>query len=261
MQNADGLIIEQRGAVRVVTLNRPDRMNALDQPALHALTAALDDANADRATRALLLTGSGRGFCAGADLGSITPGRDLGETLDHGWNPLARRVQSLRMPTICAVNGVAAGAGANLALGFDIVLAARSARFIEAFIKIGLVPDCGGTFLLPRLVGEARARGMAMLAEPIGAERAEQWGLIWRAVDDAALMTEALALATHLAAMPTHAMVLTRQALAASATNSFDRQLEVERDLQRQAGRTPDYVEGVQAFLDKRAAVFTGRAE
>jgi 2-(1,2-epoxy-1,2-dihydrophenyl)acetyl-CoA isomerase len=260
----DSIVVARHGAVRVLTLNRPDKMNALDQATLDALVAALDEAEAAEECRAIVLTGAGRAFCAGADLAAIgadaTPGgRDLGAAIERGWNPLARRLHSVRVPTICAVNGVAAGAGANFALGCDIVLAARSAKFIEAFIKIGLVPDCGGTFHLPRLVGDARARGMAMLAEPISAERAEQWGLIWRAVDDAALMDEAIALATHLAAMPTHALVLTRQALAASAANSFDRQLDVERDTQREAGRTPDFTEGVQAFLDKRAPVFTGK--
>jgi len=256
---SDSIGVARAGAVRVLTLNRPDRMNSLDQPTLAALVAAFDAAEADEFCRAILLTGSGRAFCAGADLGSITPGADLGETIERGWNPLARRLHTLRVPTVCAVNGVAAGAGANLALGCDLVLAARSARFIEAFVKIGLIPDCGGTFHLPRLVGDARARGMAMLAEPIPADRAEQWGLIWRAVDDDKLMDEAIALATHLAAMPTQALVLTRQAFAASAANSLDRQLDVERDLQREAGRTPDFAEGVRAFLDKRAPVFTGK--
>ena len=256
---SDSIGVEAREAVTVLTLNRPDKMNALDAPTLHALLAALDAAEADERCRAVILTGAGRAFCAGADLGSITPGRDLGAAIEQTWNPLARRLQSVRLPTICAVNGVAAGAGANFALGCDIVLAARSARFVEAFIKIGLVPDCGGTHHLPRLVGDARARGMAMLAEPIPAERAELWGLIWRAVDDERLMEEAYALAAQLASMPTHALVLTRRAFAASAGNSFDRQLDLERDLQREAGRTGDFTEGVQAFLDKRAPVFTGK--
>jgi 2-(1,2-epoxy-1,2-dihydrophenyl)acetyl-CoA isomerase len=164
------------------------------------------------------------------------------------------------MPTVCAVNGVAAGAGANFALGCDIVLAGRSARFVEAFAKIGLIPDCGGTFLLPRIVGEARARGMAMLAEPIDAARAEAWGLVWRVVDDEALLEEAEKLAAYLAVQPTHALVLTRRAIAASAANSFDAQLDLERDLQREAGRTKDFAEGVCAFFEKRPPAFTGTA-
>ena len=252
--------VETRAGYRVVTLNRPERMNALDTATLHALLAALADAETDPACRALVLTGEGRAFCAGADLSSISPGADLGEAIERSWNPLARRLHALRMPTICAVNGVAAGAGASLALGCDIVLAAQSARFVVGFAKIGLVPDCGGTYLLPRIVGEARARAMAMLAEPIDAARAEAWGMIWRVVDDAALLAEAGTLAAYLATQPTHALVLTRRTIAESAGNTLDEQLEVERDAQEEAGRTPDFVEGVRAFLEKRAPVFTGAA-
>jgi 2-(1,2-epoxy-1,2-dihydrophenyl)acetyl-CoA isomerase len=251
--------VETRGSVRIIALNRPERMNALDRATLHALVAALSDAENDESCRALILTGTGKAFCAGADLSGIEPGSDVGDAIEKSWNPLARKLHSLRMPTVCAVNGVAAGAGANFALGCDIVLAARSARFIQAFSKIGLIPDCGGTWLLPRLVGDARARGVAMLAEPIDAERALNWGMIWQVVDDDALMDEAAALAARLAVLPTHALVLTRRAMAASAANSLDAQLDVERDTQREAGRTADFREGVQAFLEKRAPVFTGR--
>ena len=256
----ESLRVEMREGYQVLTLNRPDRMNALDAATLQALIAALGAAEDDAACRAVLLTGAGRGFCAGADLSGIMPGRDLGDAIEQSWNPLARRLHALRVPTVCAVNGVAAGAGANLALGCDIVLAARSARFVQAFSKIGLVPDCGGTWLLPQLVGGGRARALAMLAEPVTAERAEQWGMIWQAVDDDALMGEAHTLAARLATMPTQALVLTRRAMAAAAANTLDRQLDVERDTQREAGRTPDFAEGVRAFLDKRSPVFTGRA-
>ncbi len=254
------LRIDRRAGYRVVAMNRPEKMNALTHALILELIAALEDAEADPECRALVLTGSGRAFCAGADLAGITPDADLGEDIERSWNPLARKIHTLRMPTIAAVNGVAAGAGANLALGCDIVLAARSARFIQAFSKIGLIPDAGGTYHLPRLVGEARARALAMLAEPINAERAEVIGMIWRAVDDDLLAEEADILAARLAALPTQALLLTRRALSDSNTNSFDEQLDRERDLQREAGQTPDFREGVEAFVEKRRPIFTGRS-
>ena len=256
------LLQDSHDGYRVLTINRPDRMNALERPTVHALIAALDAAETDPACRAVILTGAGRGFCAGADLasvGGVAGQRDLGASIEEAWNPLARKLAMLGKPTIAAVNGVAAGAGANVALGCDIVLAARSARFIQIFSKIGLVPDAGGTHLMPRLVGEGRARALAMLAEPVAAEQAQDWGMIWCAVDDDALMAEAHRLAARLAVMPTQALVLTRQAMRAGASNSFDAQLDLERDYQRIAGHTPDYAEGVRAFLEKRPAVFTGR--
>lgn len=259
----DEVLIDDRGAWRVITLNRPDRLNSFNAAMHRALAAALDAAR-DPACRAVLLTGAGRGFCAGQDLAdvAVTDGAapDLGVTLDEFYNPLVRRIRALDKPVVCAVNGTAAGAGANIALCCDIVLSARSAKFIQSFAKIGLVPDSGGTWLLPRLIGDARAKALAMLAEPIGAETAADWGLIWRAVDDDQLRGEAEKLTAHLATQPTQGLALIKQALTAAATNTLDAQLDLERDLQRKAGRTPDYAEGVDAFIAKRAPNFTGRA-
>ncbi|MGX7744890.1 2-(1,2-epoxy-1,2-dihydrophenyl)acetyl-CoA isomerase PaaG [Rhodopseudomonas parapalustris] len=259
----DEVLIDDRGAWRVITLNRPDRLNSFNAAMHRALAAALDAAR-DPACRAVLLTGAGRGFCAGQDLAdvAVTDGAapDLGVTIDEFYNPLVRRIRALDKPVVCAVNGTAAGAGANIALACDIVLAARSAKFVQSFAKIGLVPDSGGTWLLPRLIGDARAKALAMLAEPIGAETAADWGLIWRAVDDDQLRGEAEKLTAHLATQPTQGLALIKQALAAAATNTLDAQLDLERDLQRKAGRTPDYAEGVDAFIAKRAPNFTGRA-
>jgi 2-(1,2-epoxy-1,2-dihydrophenyl)acetyl-CoA isomerase len=247
-----------------ITLNRPDRLNALTEPMHLALRAAIQRAHDDPGVRAVLLTGAGRGFCAGQDLGDRDPRRmdgppDLGHTLDTFYNPTLRLIRALEKPVIAAVNGVAAGAGANIALACDIVLAARSARFIQAFSKIGLTPDAGGSWSLSRLLGEARAKGLALTAEPLSAERAEAWGLIWRAVDDDQLIPEARALALRLAAGPTRGLGLTKVSIQSAATRSFDDQLDVERDLQRIAGRTADYAEGVTAFLDKRTPRFEGK--
>jgi len=251
------ILIDHRGAWRIVTLNRPDRLNAFNEAMHRALAKALDDASEDIDCRAVLLTGAGRGFCAGQDLSDISG--DLGSVIEDFYNPLVRRIRALNKPVVCAVNGTAAGAGANIALCCDIVLAARSAKFIQSFAKIGLVPDSGGTYFLPRLIGEARAKALAMLAEPISAETAASFGMIWRAVDDDKLASEAEALTAHLASQPTQGLALIKQALAQSATNSLDAQLDLERDLQRQAGATPDYAEGVDAFIAKRPPKFTGR--
>lgn len=244
--------------VRVVTLNRPAKLNSMDAAAHAALRTALDLAETEGA-RAILLTGAGRGFCAGQDLDGLAQDADLGTVLERDWNPLVRRLRTLPMPVVCAVNGIAAGAGANLALACDIVLAARSARFVQAFARIGLLPDAGGTWTLPRLVGDARARGLAMLAEPLPAERAQEWGLIWQCVDDAALMQEAEALAASLAVQPTQAFAAMKQAFLAGTAASFEQHLATETTLQRALGRTPDYQEGIRAFLEKRKPSFTGQ--
>jgi 2-(1,2-epoxy-1,2-dihydrophenyl)acetyl-CoA isomerase len=260
---SDEVRVERREGWRKLVLNRPDRLNAANAAMLTALLAALDDAESDNTCRALLLTGEGRGFCAGQELGpAMMPGPngppDLGAVADLH-HRLVRRLRSVKLPVVCAVNGVAAGAGASYALACDIVLAAHGARFIQAFVKIGLVPDSGASFFLPRLIGEARARALAMLGETVDAERAEAWGMIWRAVDDAALQPEAEKLTAHLATQPTEALAAMKRMFAASATNSLDAQLDLEQDLQAEAGRSADYAEGVRAFLEKRAPVFRGR--
>ncbi|MGB0748378.1 MAG: 2-(1,2-epoxy-1,2-dihydrophenyl)acetyl-CoA isomerase PaaG [Magnetospiraceae bacterium] len=261
---SDTVLQETRGGVAILTLNRPDKLNAFNEEQHITLRAAFESAGENPAIRAVVLTGAGRGFCAGQDLGDRAQGdssapRDLGATLDQYYNPLVRLIRSLEKPVICAVNGVAAGAGANVALACDMVIAARSAKFIQAFCKIGLIPDSGGTFTLTRLLGEARAKALMMTGAPISAETAADWGLIWQVVDDAALMETALELATGLAAAPTLSLGLTKQAIQVAHTNTMDQQLDLERDLQRIAGASDDYREGVTAFLEKRKPVFTGK--
>lgn len=255
----DSLLVARRDGVMVLTLNRPDRLNAMTAGMHAALAEALAAAEADRETRVILLRGAGRGFCAGQDLAEVAPNQDLGETLETRFNPLLRAIRALPVPVVCAVHGVAAGAGANVALACDIVLAAQSARFVQSFVRIGLIPDAGGTYSLPRLAGDARARGMALLGDPVPAPLAEAWGLIWRAVPDDELMPEAERIAAQLAAQPAQAMALTKRALNASAGNTLDQQLDLERDLQREAGASADFREGVAAFLEKRPARFAGR--
>lgn len=256
------VIVDDREGVRVITLNRPEKLNSFNE-AMHAgLAAALDEATTLARCGAVVITGAGRGFCAGQDLGDRRPDgdsapRDLGATLDRLFNPLVRRIRGLPKPVVMAVNGVAAGAGANVALAGDIVIAARSARFIQAFVKIGLIPDCGGTWTLTRVLGQTRAKALMMTGDPIGAEQAAEWGLIWQAVDDEKLMEEAVGLAGRLAQGPATALRLIKQATHAAATNDLDAQLDLERDLQREAGRHPDYNEGVLAFLEKRPAKFS----
>lgn len=255
------VLAELTDGVATITLNRPDKLNAFTETMHGELAHLFDRIELDLAIRAVLITGAGRGFCAGQDLNDRAGVEtvDLGDSLDRLYNPLIRRIRKLERPVICAVNGVAAGAGANVALACDMVLAARSASFIQAFVKLGLVPDAGGSFVLPRLVGPARATGMAMLGNKISAEQAADWGLIWDAVDDDQLMKEAGALAQHLAKQPTRGLGLIKRAMNASAANNLDQQLDLERDLQREASRTEDYREGVRAFLERRPAVFKGR--
>jgi 2-(1,2-epoxy-1,2-dihydrophenyl)acetyl-CoA isomerase len=246
-----------------VTLHRPDKLNSFDT----AMHGELRDALAktrDGGARVLLLTGAGRAFCAGQDLSerTVAPGAeppDLGSSIENFYKPLVLAIRRLPMPVVCAVNGVAAGAGANLALACDIVLAARSARFIQAFCRIGLLPDSGGTFFLPRLVGTARAMGLALLGETLSAEQAQAWGMIWKCVDDDRLAAEAEQLVRHFAAGPTLAFARTKQAIRDSAGNGLASQLDVERDFQRELGRSGDYREGVAAFLEKRVPQFKGR--
>jgi len=251
------LLVESCPGYRRITLNRPERLNALNVEMAAALDAVLDEAAADKTCRAILLTGAGRGFCAGQDLTEIVGASpaDLERLLEH-YHPLILKIRALSIPVVCAVNGVAAGAGANLALACDIVLAARSATFVQAFARIGLIPDCGGTWFLPRLVGTARARALAFLAEPLPAETAAEWGLVWRMTEDERLLPEAEALAARLASQASNALALTKRALDATGENTLAQQLDLEGELQRQAGAHPDHAEGVRAFLEKRPAAF-----
>jgi 2-(1,2-epoxy-1,2-dihydrophenyl)acetyl-CoA isomerase len=257
------ILFELGEGVATLTLNRPDRLNSFTTEMHEEVATALGTVESDPAIRALLLTGAGRGFCAGQDLNlreaSAGGEFDAGAAIDRYYNPLVRRLRALRKPVIAAVNGPAAGAGANLAFACDIVLAARSASFLQAFCRIGLVPDTGGTWFLPRLAGSARAMGMMLLGEPLPAVTAAEWGLIWKVVDDDKLMGEARALATKLAQGPTIGLGLIKEALNRSLASTLDAQLDSERDLQRIAAKSADFREGVAAFLEKRPARFTGR--
>ena len=253
-------------SVATLTLNRPDRLNSFTKQMHEEVRAALAKVKAGRAAgvvRALVLTGAGRGFCAGQDLAdrAVAPGDaavDLGESVEKNYKPLVLALRSLDLPVIAAVNGVAAGAGASLALACDMVFAARSASFIQSFSKLGVVPDTGGSWILPRLVGPARAMGMALLGEKIGAEQAEAWGLIWKCVDDEALLPTVREVAASLAKGPTFGFAQTKKALWASSTNDFETQLNLERDMMTVCGRSNDYREGVAAFMEKRAPQFKG---
>lgn len=258
------VVYEERGAVALLTLNRPEALNSFTRQMHRDLWAALDRAEANKVVRALVITGAGRGFCAGADLAEFDfePGPDLvqradpGPVIDQAFNPTVRKLQGLRMPTIAAVNGVAAGAGASLAMTCDIAIAASGASFIQAFSKIGLVPDAGGSWFLVERLGLARAMALAMTGDKLPAAQAKEWGLVWDVSDDC--VGAAMALADRLAVMPTKALVATRGLLRDAGTRTLNQQLDVERDTQSALGRTHDYIEGVTAFREKRPAKFKG---
>ena len=260
----NSILLDVRDGVARVTLNRPDRLNSFTVAMHDELRAALERVKADATVRVLLLTGAGRGFCAGQDLAdrAVAPGGapvDLGHSIETYYRPLVLTLRALPMPVVCAVNGVAAGAGANIALACDIVVATKSASFIQAFCKIGLIPDSGGTWFLPRLAGTARAMGLAMLGDKLSAEQAAAWGLIWKCFDDAEFAGAVDALVGDLARAPTRGLAAIKRALHAAEDNALAAQLDVERDLQRELGYSEDYREGVAAFLGKRPPNFTGR--
>jgi len=258
------VLFDVQDGYALVTLNRPDKLNSFNPEMHQRLREALATVKSRDDIRAVLLTGAGRAFCAGQDLSDRAmkpggPAPDLGQTIGTLYNPLVRTLRTLEKPVVCAVNGVAAGAGANVALACDIVVAGRSASFLQAFAKIGLMPDSGGTYFLPRLVGTARAMGLALLADKLPAEEAARIGLIWKCVDDAQLMDEARAIAAAFGKGPTKAYGAIKEALYASPHNSLDAQLNFERDVQRELGRTEDYREGVTAFMEKRPPDFKGK--
>ncbi len=260
---SDTILAQDHGNWVEITLNRPDKLNSFNEDMHLALRGALESAR-DNGARAVLLTGAGRGFCAGQDLGDRDPSKmdgppDLGHTVRTFYAPLVRLIRSLNFPVICAVNGVAAGAGANLALACDMVLAGESAKFIQSFSKVGLIPDTGGSWHLPRLLGEARAKGLAFTAQPLKAKQAEDWGLIWKALPDEDLMTEARAMAQQFANGPTLGLGLTKQSIQAAAVNTLSDQLDLEADAMKTCGESADYAEGVASFLEKRAPNFHGK--
>lgn len=258
------ILFDLKDGVAKLTLNRPDRLNSFNVQMHGEVRDALGKLAKEPTARVLVLTGAGRGFCAGQDLGdrAVAPGGqgvDLGESIENYYKPLVLALRNLPMPVIAAVNGVAAGAGANIALACDLVIATRSASFVQAFSKLGLVPDSGGTWFLPRLLGNARAMGLALLGDKLPAEQAAQWGLIWRCVEDAEFAATIDSLAAQLAAAPTRGLARTKQAIYESWGRSLEQQLDQERDFQRELGRSQDYSEGVAAFTEKRTPRFTGR--
>ena len=261
----ENILFEITDGVARLTLNRPDKLNSFTGDMHAELRDALDRIQADKAVRVLVLTGAGRAFCAGQDLAdpdmaTLPDGRmpDIGNVVEKNYKPLVLRLQNLRVPTVAAVNGIAAGAGASVALACDLVVAARSASFLQAFSKIGLIPDTGGTWFLPQRVGMARAMGLALLADRLPADKAADWGLIWAAYDDAEFAAKVDAMAAQLATMPTKALVRTRQAMHAAPGHTLEQQLSFEGGFMRELGWSPDYAEGVAAFMEKRAPKFTG---
>jgi 2-(1,2-epoxy-1,2-dihydrophenyl)acetyl-CoA isomerase len=257
------LLFSIEGGVARVTLNRPDKLNSFNVQMHEELQDALKKVASEKTVRVLLLTGAGRGFCAGQDLGdrAVSPTDkpvDLGTSVEKYYAPLVRALRNLPLPIVVAVNGVAAGAGANIALAGDIVIATRSAKFVQPFCKLGLVPDTGGTYFLPRLIGTARAMGLAMTGAALNASDAEAWGLIWKAVDDASFTAEVEALVQNLAQGPTKGFARTKRAIYTSPNHSLDEQLDLERDYMRELGFSRDYAEGVSAFMNKRQPNFTG---
>lgn len=264
MPNSPSILTTLENGVFTITLNRPDRLNSFNDEMHHQLSDAIKIAERDDTVRCLVITGAGRGFCAGQDLndrnvsvGAEAP--DLGYSVETFYNPLIRRLTRLPKPIICAVNGVAAGAGAAIALAGDIVIAAKNASFIQSFCRLGLIPDSGGSWFLPHLAGHARAMGMALLGDKISAEQALQWGMIWQVTENEDLSATVNKLAQHLATQPTYGLGLIKKAIYSAATNTLDQQLDLERDLQRLGGRSEDYREGVDAFLNKREPKFKGR--
>jgi 2-(1,2-epoxy-1,2-dihydrophenyl)acetyl-CoA isomerase len=256
------ILTRREGAVAYLTLNRPDRLNSFTLAMLGELSEALSDLDGDDGVRAVVLSGAGRGFCAGQDLGdheAVDDSRAIRNVVERHYNPVVRQIRALRQPVIAAVNGVAAGAGCSLALSCDITVATASAKFVNAFVNIGLIPDSGATYFLPRLVGQARALGLALLGEPIEAQKAADWGLIWKTVPDADFAGEVDALARRLAELPTAAIALIKQAINLSGHHSLEQQLATEAELQARAAETEDYQEGRAAFLAKRKPRFIGR--
>jgi 2-(1,2-epoxy-1,2-dihydrophenyl)acetyl-CoA isomerase len=261
MAEFESIIVDHHGSIARITLNRPDRLNSFTAAMHEDLKNAIDEIGD---AKVVVLTGAGRGFCAGQDLNdrAVSSGGhpvDLGMTVETSWNPLIRKLTNLRQPVIARVNGVAAGAGANVALACDMVVAARSAKFIQSFSAIGLIPDSGGTWVLPRLVGQARAMGLALTGEPLSAEKAEEWGMIWKCVDDEALDSEVDAIAQKLASLPPLGLTAIKKMIRESWSHTLDQELNHQRDAMRRLGFSEDYREGVSAFLEKRQPNFVGR--